>query len=759
MLRSVPAALIALGVVAASAVESPAQDTCDPNPAAGAPPCATAGASPAPFRITEEVVVRAVRADEKAPVSRTEIRRAEIEERNYGQEMPYLLKQTPGLTFTSDTGTSAGYAYLYIRGIPQTRINMTLDGVPLNEPEDQALYFVDFGDFTSSLESIEVQRGVGTSPVGTASYGGAVSFESLALAEKAQAAAEVGLGSFDTQRGESRGPERPLRPRPRGLCARHVQGHRRLPRPLGRAAAQPVLRRLASGRTLLSQGVRLHRPRTDPARVPRHREGRARARPSLQRDGARREGRLRPGLRAGAVDARRGLGLEPRGAGLSHQRRRRTTGSGPTPTTRPSTSTTSTGGCSAASPPSRTSAAASRRAAELHANDFASDHCPGRRRRRAAVREPRPQVGAVGIRARRATTSAPCTSTAMRSSGTRRFRYEGDVPLGSVDWTFFNPRLGLRWDARPSLGLFASVGRASREPARSDMLAGEDNASLAVRPRGGAARARGRRRNRRRLSAQGPRRSQASVYAMEFRNEIAQTGELSEIGLPLRRNVDRSHRRGLELELRWEAARSLRVSGTANLSANAIGEWQQFYDVYGPDGSYVDSVSRLHRDVDPLLTPRAVANLGFDWTPRSRGHARACAGATCRSRSSTTRATTRFTTPSHFVARRLGPAAPRPLDQARRAAAASRDHEPAEQRPRLADRLQLPVLRPRRGRRRLAGRHPLLLSAGHARRVRGARTQVLGAPTRRGPRGQQDLWHGPWRACSAREPRGREKAG
>jgi iron complex outermembrane receptor protein len=107
----------------------------------------------------------------------------------------------------------------------------------------------------------------------------------------------------------------------------------------------------------------------------------------------------------------------------------------------------------------------------------------------------------------------------------------------------------------------------------------------------------------------------ANAYAMEFRNEIALSGELSEIGLPLRRNVARSHRRGLELEMTWQPWTPLRLTTAASLSRNRIAEWTQFYDVYDAEGSYLESVSRVHRDVSPLLTPTLVLNQGVEWTP------------------------------------------------------------------------------------------------------------------------------------------------
>jgi iron complex outermembrane receptor protein len=183
-----------------------------------------------------------------------------------------------------------------------------------------------------------------------------------------------------------------------------------------------------------------------------------------------------------------------------------------------------------------------------------------------------------------------------------------------VDWTFFNPKAGVRFDPTPTVGLYAFVGRMSREPARSDMLLGEDNATIphdlqAVEPekvldieagvevrRGGL-----------RLSA--------DLYSMDFEDEIALTGELSEIGLPVRRNVPRSFRRGVELAADWRLSPAWRVLGTASFSHNRIEEWTQYYDVYDADGSWADSTSVVHRAVAPLLTPQVLLNASVDWTP------------------------------------------------------------------------------------------------------------------------------------------------
>jgi len=195
-----------------------------------------------------------------------------------------------------------------------------------------------------------------------------------------------------------------------------------------------------------------------------------------------------------------------------------------------------------------------------------------------------------------------------------RFEYQGDEPLGSVSWAFFNPKLGARFEATPGLGLYASIGRMSREPARSDMLNGEDNATLpydleAVEPERVVDVEAGVELRRGKLALR------ADVYAMEFENEIALSGELSEIGLPVRRNAGRSHRRGVELDVAYSPTPRWRFGANASWSRNRIEHWTQFYDVYDADGVWIDSASIVHDDVPPLLTPQTILNGRVEWKP------------------------------------------------------------------------------------------------------------------------------------------------
>ena len=110
------------------------------------------------------------------PLSFQNIMKERIEQQNFGQEPSFILSRTPSMTAYSDAGSYQGYSYFRLRGIDQTRINMSLDGVPLNEPEDQGVYFSNYPDFFNSLHDLQIQRGVGTTKFGTASFGGSMDF-------------------------------------------------------------------------------------------------------------------------------------------------------------------------------------------------------------------------------------------------------------------------------------------------------------------------------------------------------------------------------------------------------------------------------------------------------------------------------------------------------------------------------------------------------------------------------------------------------
>ncbi len=156
-----------------------------------------------PSASLEEVVIQAIRADRQAPVTQTTVERETIEQQYVGQDALFVLEETtPSILTYSESGTRlTNYGQMRLRGIDQTRINMTLNGVPLNDMIDQGVFFSNFTDFGNSISSVQVQRGVGTTTNGTASYAGSINFESVNL-DDSVASAEIQLtgGSFNTLR-------------------------------------------------------------------------------------------------------------------------------------------------------------------------------------------------------------------------------------------------------------------------------------------------------------------------------------------------------------------------------------------------------------------------------------------------------------------------------------------------------------------------------------------------------------------------------
>ena len=145
-----------------------------------------------------DVEVISLRPSSLTPISQKIITSIDIKKEYHGQEMTYILEKTPSVTTNSDGGHPNGYTYFRIRGIDQTRINVTLNGSPLNEPEDQGAYYSNYPGFATYIKSLQVQRGVGTSSNGTASFGGSINFETEDGLDK-KIDGSVTIGSFNTR--------------------------------------------------------------------------------------------------------------------------------------------------------------------------------------------------------------------------------------------------------------------------------------------------------------------------------------------------------------------------------------------------------------------------------------------------------------------------------------------------------------------------------------------------------------------------------
>ena len=564
--------------------------------------------------VEEAITVIGIRAGENVPVTKRNMDREEIETFSYGQDVPELLAHTPSMNWYSDSGIGSNYSYFSMRGIQQTRINMTFDGAPLNDPAEHALFFNNFHDFLSTVDSIQIQRGVGTSAVGSPAYGGSVNFASQAPAQDHGGDARLVLGSYDTARA-SIGYESGLFDNGLYVSGRfsyaNTDGYRErsgtehhtlflnagwqserssLTLVAFSGQEKTQLAYLAVDPDTLSENRRFN-PLTEEDRdnfgqdfaqlkYMRDLGGDTLLTASFYYNGAQgwfqlwddpvaQNDLLRFGIDQGFFGSMVTLsaGTENLSATLG-----------------------------------------------VHYNDFSGDHfldtdASGRLYENTGFKETANAFGKVEYRLGQTLLFGDLQ---LRWAG---FSYEGDVELGSVDWTFLDPKIGVRQMLSPGLSLYGSIGRAQREPARLDLLLGEDNATIphdleAVKPESVTNFEGGVNFNTPELALQ------ANVYLMEFRDEIALTGELSEIGLPLRRNVDRSYRRGVEVDLKWMPVPNWSVLHSLNVSRNRIRSWTQFYDVYDEQGAWIGSEPINYQNVRPLLSPELIFNLGAKWANR-----------------------------------------------------------------------------------------------------------------------------------------------
>ena len=580
--------------------------------------------------LAETIVVSGIRADAGTPVTKSNMDRETIERDYYGQDVPLLLRDTPSIDTYTEAGVGgSGYSYITLRGISPTRLNFTLDGVPLADSEDMGTYFADFPDLARSLQSIQVQRGVGTSTVGSPGFGGSINFESIALAPVSSTSADVGFGSFGAKNA--------------------TVGYQSGALPGGYAFYARLSDNQSNG-FRESSGYRAHNLFVSAAKQNDHSQlrltGFTAHEWTQQSFVAADSETLATNLRANP------LGLQDRdsfGYDLAQLQYLRAI----SPQTNMTASAFYQRGYGWYKLQSTIPEYASRYGLDgrligsmltmsttrgpwtanygLHVNEFRREHTRDSLGLFFGTRRDYSNYGTKGEANAFAKLRYDAARWHLYSDAqlrTTNFSYHGDVAIAPIRWTFFNPKVGARYNLSSSSSLFTSAGVSTREPTRNDLFQGEDNASFAhdlhaVRPERVVDIEAGWDEHR------GPLTVSANVYAMEFRHEIASTGELSAIGLLLRRNVDRSYRRGIELEYAWQATPKLRLRGNASLSHNRIQAWTQFYDVYSAAGNIVGSQPITYRDVNPVLTPTVIVNqtleyavssaIAFDLTARHVG--------------------------------------------------------------------------------------------------------------------------------------------
>ena len=558
----------------------------------------------------EGVQVTALRG-RAAPLSERTIARAEIQRRYTGQETPILLQAAPGITAYSESGSASNYSYMRLRGIDQTRINITLDGIPLNEPEDQGLFFSNFPDFANSMASVQIQRGVGSSAHGVASYAGSVNFESVPIASVARGG-EVQLtgGSYNTSRGSA---VYQTGMTPSGVAAyvrgsaqrtdgyRYNSGNRSRSTfaSVGWFGASDVVKvSLLAGLSSNEQAY-LASPLSVLQQTPRDNPyGNTRA----SAVGDRFHQNLLSVAWTHALSASASIGTTaygfdaggwydvPGSAGLSdasnynlHSR---------------------WGGIISALEWRGASSSASM---GVNVARYQREHW--------LYARPDLSMRLYDNTGYKSEQSAFAKGSLVRGRASLfgdlqvrlvQFRYQPTAGAGvapaSVRWSFVNPKVGASAVVARGLVAYASAGLNGREPTRADMFAGADDLD-SITARSVLPLTRVRPESVYDLEAgvtwqRSAVRAQANLFMMTFRNEIAPIGEINEIGYLLRKNVARSARRGLEADLTWQATPSLVVVSTMSVTESRIANYRD------------DASGLVFRDVVALLTPTFVSGHG-----------------------------------------------------------------------------------------------------------------------------------------------------
>ena len=148
----------------------------------------------------DEVLIEAVRVKEDAPITQSNVKKEELNKRNLGQDIPILLNYLPSVVTASDAGAGVGYTYIRVRGSDASRVNVTLNGIPFNDAESQGTFWVNLPDFASSVQSLQLQRGVGTSTNGSGAFGASLNILTDGISENAFAELANSFGSYNTRK-------------------------------------------------------------------------------------------------------------------------------------------------------------------------------------------------------------------------------------------------------------------------------------------------------------------------------------------------------------------------------------------------------------------------------------------------------------------------------------------------------------------------------------------------------------------------------
>ncbi|MFL5607566.1 MAG: TonB-dependent receptor, partial [Gemmatimonadaceae bacterium] len=558
----------------------------------------------------ESVQVTAIRGA-GAQLSAKTLERAELERSYVGQETPILLQAAPGINAYSESGSASNYSYMRLRGIDQTRINITLDGIPLNEPEDEGLYFSNFPDFANSISSVQVQRGVGSSTHGVASYAGSVNFESVPVATVARGGElQLTRGAYNTSRGSAELQS--------GLTSSGLAGYLRA------SVQRTDGYRFNSGNRSNSVfasggwfGSRDVLKATVLAGISSNEQAYLASPLSVLRDNPR--DNPYGNSRASAVDDRfhqdllslawthalaPSLSIATTAYGFDAGGWYDVPGASGNADAWNYNLHSRWGGVISALDWSGEAATAS---VGVHASRYRREHWLLTRPDLATrLYDNAGYKGEQSVFAKGSLARGRATFFADLQLRLAQFRYQptdgSGVAPADVRWSFFNPKAGISLRVGDGVVAYASVGMNGREPTRADMFAGADDVD-SVGARSLLPLTRVRPESVRDLETgiswqRGTLQAQANAFLMQFHDEIAPIGEINEIGYVLRKNVARSVRRGVEGDLTWQATPRVRLLATASVTDARIRDYRD------------DATGEVFHDVTALMSPRFITGHG-----------------------------------------------------------------------------------------------------------------------------------------------------
>jgi iron complex outermembrane receptor protein len=529
----------------------------------------------------DTVVLKGLRADKKTPVTQKTITKQDIQAVYSGQEMSILLDKTPAITSNTDGGHPQGYTYFRLRGIDQTRINMTLNGVPLNEPEDQGVYFSNYPNFAKNIKSMQIQRGVGTSTNGVSSFAGSINFVSpTGLIRKTELEAEYGawntsrfnfthesgligndnvsmflnISQFNTDGYKDHSGSN-------GFSVFYSLAY------IGNTETITFTTFTGSSKNQMAWfAVSEDDIKINPKTNYNHEDAEDDFTQTLfmleYKNRLNSTNRLRTSIFYNRLEGDWDLYV---GDMLNFRLGSNFAGIISNYNYSPDKFDINIG---------------------VNANTYKRDH--------SMVIKPQTHIGLYSNTGKKNEIGAygkvkydldVLTLFADAQIRHVNFKYDGDVDLAKQTWTFFNPKIGLTYNVSDNFKFYTTLGKSNREPTRSDMFGGEDNLVefIDVTPEEVLDYELGVNYASKKFSGQ------ANIYYMDFDNEITLLGSLGAYSLQQFGNVEQSYRTGLEVDVAWDALADLRIKYNGNLSENQITDQGVTFE--------------------PLYTPKLVQNL------------------------------------------------------------------------------------------------------------------------------------------------------